>query len=293
LNSISGTITPSPSGAGATVKLTQGATTVATVTAAANGTYTFPSLASGSYTVTPTKTGFTFAPASAAVTVSGSNVTGINFTAAGLSVDVTTYKDSSALAATVATPVFSTSAGNELLLAFVSAAASGTQPNISVTGVTGGGLTWSLVRRTNTQFGTAEIWQAFATTTLANTTVTAALSQSMPSSITVMAFAGVNPSTPVGASGGGSAASGAPSASLTTQGTNSWIFGVGTDWDHAVARTLGSNQAMLHQNLDANDYTTWVQRQNATTQPAGTVVTISDAAPVADRWNLSIVEIRQ
>jgi hypothetical protein len=112
-------------------------------------------------------------------------------------------------------------------------------------------------------------------------------------SITVVAFAGVNPVTPVGAVGGGYAASGAPSASLTTQGANSWVFGVGTDWDHAKARTLGPNQTMAHQNLDPNDYTSWVQRQNATVQPAGTVVTINDTAPASDRWNLSIVEIRQ
>jgi hypothetical protein len=39
--------------------------------------------------------------------------------------------------------------------------------------------------------------------------------------------------------------------------------------------------------------TFWVQRQNATVQPAGTVVTINDTAPVNDGWNLSIVEIRQ
>jgi hypothetical protein len=37
--------------------------------------------------------------------------------------------------------------------------------------------------------------------------------------------------------------------------------------------------------------TYWVQRQNSTTPVAGTVVTINDTAPTADRYNLSIVEI--
>ena len=67
---ISGTI----SGAGgpsATVKLT-GAST-ATVTANSAGSYSFTALVNGSYTVTPSKTGFTFAPANQAVTISGAN----------------------------------------------------------------------------------------------------------------------------------------------------------------------------------------------------------------------------
>ena len=42
---------------------------------------TFSGLANGSYTVTPSLTGFTFSPTSAAVTVNGANVTVPNFTA--------------------------------------------------------------------------------------------------------------------------------------------------------------------------------------------------------------------
>lgn len=212
---------------------------------------------------------------------------------AGLSIDVTTFRDSSVEGNTIATPAFTSKAGNELLLAFVTAPSNGTSPNTLVSGITGGGLTWSLVRRTNAQPGTAEIWKAFATAPLSNVTVTATLSQSFPASITVVSFSGVNVTTPVGAAGGGSASTGAPTASLTTQGANSWVFGVGVDWDHAAARTVGANQSMVHQNLDPNDYTTWVQRQNATVQPVGTVVTINDTSPTGDRWNLSIVEIRQ
>jgi hypothetical protein len=289
-NFISGTITPAPSGSGATVTLSQGAATIATATANGNGTYTFPNVANGSYTVTPTKSGFTFTPASAVVTVNGASVTGINFTAAGLAIDVTTSADKSTFSTSIATPAFSTSAGNELLLAFVSAAAS-TTPNVS--SMSGGGLTWTLVQRANAQLSTAEIWKAVASAPLTNVTVTASLSQSSAASITLVAFAGVNPTTPVGAAGSGYAASGAPTASLTTQGANSWVYGVGTAWDHSTARTLGTNQTMVHQNLDPNDYTAWVQRQNATVQPGGTVVTINDTAPASDRWNLSIVEIRQ
>jgi hypothetical protein len=50
-------------------------------TSDASGNYTISGLANGTYTVTPGKSGCTFSPASASVTVSGANVTGSNFTA--------------------------------------------------------------------------------------------------------------------------------------------------------------------------------------------------------------------
>jgi hypothetical protein len=60
----------------------------ATVTAGSQGAtsdgsnnYTISGLANGTYTVTPTKSGCTFSPASTSVTVSGANVSAINFTA--------------------------------------------------------------------------------------------------------------------------------------------------------------------------------------------------------------------
>jgi len=212
----------------------------------------------------------------------------------GLSIDAMTSVDSGGLTgSTIVAPAFTTKAGNDLLLAFISASYIGAAPNINVTGVSGGGLTWTLVRRTNTQQGASEIWKAFATAPLTNATVTASLSKSgAAASITVVAFAGVNVTTPVGAVGGGSAATGAPTASLTTQGADSWVFGVGNDWDGVVARTVGGSQAVVYQYLSPTGDTFWVQRQNATVQPAGTVVTINDTAPTNHQWNLSIVEVR-
>jgi hypothetical protein len=77
--------------------------------------------------------------------------------------------------------------------------------------------------------GTSEIWRAFATSTLTNVTVTATLSQSIASSITVMSFKGVDTSGTsgsgaVGAIGSGNVSTGAPSASLVTTRNNSWVF---------------------------------------------------------------------
>jgi len=46
-----------------------------------SGNYTFDNLANGSYTITPSKTGFTFIPTDNTQTVSGADITGVDFTA--------------------------------------------------------------------------------------------------------------------------------------------------------------------------------------------------------------------
>jgi len=84
--SISGTITPAANGVGATVTLSGAAS--ATTTADASGNYSFSGLANGSYTVTPSKAGFTFSPASTAVTINGANQTAINFTASAVTYSI-------------------------------------------------------------------------------------------------------------------------------------------------------------------------------------------------------------
>jgi hypothetical protein len=77
--SVSGTISPTTGGGGATVTLSGAAS--ATATANSSGAYTFTGLANGTYAVTPSNTGYTFSPMSQNKTVNGANVTGINFTA--------------------------------------------------------------------------------------------------------------------------------------------------------------------------------------------------------------------
>ena len=75
-----GTATYSISGSAGTASATVTAGT-ASATSDASGNYTIAGLAAGTYTVTPSKSGCTFSPASASVTVSTANVTGKNFTA--------------------------------------------------------------------------------------------------------------------------------------------------------------------------------------------------------------------
>jgi hypothetical protein len=297
--SISGTISPSTAGSGATVSL--GGASTATVTADASGNYSFTGLANGTYTVTPSQTGYTFTPTSQSVTINGANAASVNFTGQsssppgliGIGASVST--DGTSASTTISSAPVSTNASNELLLAFISTDYL-TGANTTVKSVSGGGLTWVLVQRTNVQSGGAEIWRAFSALPLSNVIVTATLSQSIYSSISVLSFTGVditgtNGSGAIGSTGTGNAIRGAPTANLTTTRSGSWVVGVGNDYDNAIARTPGSGQRLVHQFLTPTGDTYWVQMQNTTTPNSGTIVSINDTAPTTDRYNLSICEI--
>lgn len=65
--------------AGALITLSGAAS--ATVTADTIGNYQFSGLAAGSYTITPSLTGYTFAPTSTNETIVAANILGINFVA--------------------------------------------------------------------------------------------------------------------------------------------------------------------------------------------------------------------
>jgi hypothetical protein len=75
--SLSGTVTSGGNGL-AGVTLTAG---TASATTNGAGAYTIAGLANGTYTVTPTLTGYSFTPGSSSQTVTGANVTGVNFSA--------------------------------------------------------------------------------------------------------------------------------------------------------------------------------------------------------------------
>src|SRR5579863_4607943 len=170
-----------------------------------------------------------------------------------IGIDSTPSVNVSKASSTITSPGFSTTQGNELLLAFINTDyLSGA--NTTVKSVTGAGLIWVLVVRSNAQSGTSEIWRAFAPGPLANVSVAATLSQSVVSSMTVMSYAGVDTSGTsgagaIGATASKSASSGAPTATLITTRNNSWVFGTGNDYDNAIARTLGPGQSLVHEDL--------------------------------------------
>jgi hypothetical protein len=72
---------------------------------------------------------------------------------------------------------------------------------------------------------------------------------------------GTSGSGALGAIGTGNASTGAPSASLVTTRNNSWVFAVGNDYDNAIARTVGTGQSLVHQDLSPSQDTYWVQMQ--------------------------------
>jgi hypothetical protein len=200
-------------------------------------------------------------------------------------VDVVVFSDGSDTRNTAA---FSTAVAGEVLLAF--AASDGPSPGTQTVTVSGAGLTWTLVRRANAQAGTAEIWQATAAAKLTNVTVRSTQSVAgFQQSLTVVAFRGA---TAVGASAIANGSTGAPSVSLVTTRANSLVYGVGNDWDRAVARTVGTNQVMVHQaTVTAVGDTFWVQSRSAAVPIAGSSVQLNDTAPTNDRWNFAGVEI--
>jgi len=82
LHAISGVIIPAAGGSGATVSLA-GVTGAAT-TADGSGKYSFAGLANGRYAITPSKDGYSFSPASQAVTINDADVTDVDFTASAV-----------------------------------------------------------------------------------------------------------------------------------------------------------------------------------------------------------------
>jgi hypothetical protein len=178
----------------------------------------------------------------------------------------------------------------DLVVAFVSSdLLSALVPGPQLATVSGGGLSWTLVRRVNAQYGTSEVWAALAPSAGSGLTVTATMAfPTSQTSLTVMTFAGAGG---IGASAGANGGSGAPTISLRTTKAGSLVYGVGNDWDGTVSRTPAAGQTLVHQYLGPAD-THWVQTLTSGAVPgAGTTVQLRDTAPTNHRWNFAAVEI--
>ena len=185
-------------------------------------------------------------------------------------------------------PRFSTSAGNELLLAFVGV--SGSRPDQTISSVQGAGLSWSRIVRANSQSGAAEIWRAAATGKISNESVEARPSQpGQHGSVTVVSFIAATATPGVVAHASG--ANGAPHLALagTRRGSSVWATGVAAG--AAEARVLDAAQSSADQFVDVDGAATyWTQYRSVTAQVPG-VVSVGVSAPVASPWNLAAVEI--
>ncbi len=222
----------------ATVNLLQVGTCSLTANQAGNADYA---------DATPVSTSFAVTPAQSSV----------------LKVDATVAKDQRSAASKIVSPALTTTGTNELVVAMVSADGPATNGAQTAT-VSGGGLTWSLVSRSNTTWGTAEIWQASASAKLSGATITATLRKSgYDGSLTVTAFSGAKNRVGTSASAGGTN-SGA-SVRLTPGAAGSMLWAVGHDWTGAQSIVPGSGQVLGRQFVDSRvGDTYWTQKLSAT-----------------------------
>lgn len=203
--------------------------------------------------------------------------------------DAMVSADQGKAASKITSPAITTAGGNELLLAFVETDGP-RAPTQTITGVTGGGLTWTLAARSNSTWGTTEVWQASATSPVSAATVTATLQKTgFDGSITVAAFSGAG--SKVGATGIGAGTKGNPTATVKPTACGSLVWAAGHDWTHNTVAVAPSGQTILHQFNDPRVHDSfWTQQADSPTT-TGTSVTISDTGPTADRWTIAAVEI--
>src|SRR5436305_819588 len=143
-------------------------------------------------------------------------------------------------------------------------------------------MTWTRAVRSNAQLGTAEVWWAFTPVVRSGMNVTARLNNSVAASLTVMAFTNAASSLVGAAAVAANAASGAPSATLITTRADSYVIGVGTDWDAPRVMTPAAGQTIVNQFTPTVGDTYWVQRTNPV-PAAGPDASIAAAARAGRR----------
>ena len=295
---ISGTITPTAGGSSATLTLSGAAS--ATIAANSSGAYTFAGLASGSYTITPNNTGYTFAPQSQTVSVSTSNVTGVNFTANAVSMAPTITNQPANLTIVAGqTATFSVTATGTAPLSYqwqkngsnVAGATASSYTTAATTTADSGSKFDVVVSNSagNVTSGAATLTVNAAavaptiTTQPANQTVTAG--QTATFTMTAIGTA------PLGYQWqkNGTNISGATSSSYTTPATTT--ADTGSTFRAVVSNAAGtttSNAATLTVNAGAVAPSITTQPTNQTVtagQTATFTVTASGSAPLSYQWN--------
>jgi hypothetical protein len=178
------------------------------------------------------------------------------------------------------------SASSETLVAFVAADDPGSK-SLQAATVSGGGLVWRLVGRSDVRQGDAEIWTAQSAGV--NVSVTASLvNVGVQAQLTVVSFVH---SSGVGAAASANGASGAAGVGLTASVSGSLGYAVGFDWDNAVARVVLAGQSVDAQTLTSAGDTAWVEHVNAPLT-VGAAVTIGTSSPTGDRYDIQAVEIK-
>jgi hypothetical protein len=172
----------------------------------------------------------------------------------------------------------------ELAVAYVSADGDRLGQTVNLWG---GNLAWHLAGRSNLQMGDAEVWWAQTQGQSFSVMARPSITYSSRAELTVVTYANAGG---VGAVVAASAPQGAPRVNLTPRASGSLVGGVGFDWDSSTYRSLAGGQSVLGQAVDPYGDSYWAQEINAPTY-AGVPVTVSDMAPVSDRWDMTAVEV--
>jgi hypothetical protein len=185
----------------------------------------------------------------------------------------------------VSTPPLTTTAPGDLLVAFVSAMGTAQTATVS-----GGGLTWTRVRRTNAQLGTAEVWTARPTGVLTDQVITSTLS--LAANTQSLSLFAVQGASGIGATASGAGATGLPNVAVKTTKQGSWVFALGNDPDRDVPHVSSAGRTMVHEDVDeAGGDSTWLETTPAPTPVAGTSVSFPHKYPAHDRWDMTAVEL--
>ena len=275
------------------VNLTQAAATTSLTTAGLSvGTVTFQAsttVAAGSV--------ISSSPSSGTSVPRGSSVNLVCSQGTAPTIATFVTKNNTSPNSTITSPGFAVAA-NTLLVAFISTDGPSTGTNVVINGVNNNNsapaLTWTRAQRVNTQRGTSEIWWAFSPTARTSMQVVGVLSLSEAAQMTVVGFTGAQNSLTGAATAIANKATGVngnPSLTLTTTKPNSYVLGVGNDWDNRKTLTAAAGSTIVAQSPTGITDTFWTVR--STNPVAGTgPTTIGVTGVGTDRYNFAVIEIR-
>jgi hypothetical protein len=150
--------------------------------------------------------------------------------------------------------------------------------------VTGGGLTYVKVASFGTELGNdtiAYLYTASIATSqvMAVSVVQQSTSSSKYAMLKVLVVTGADTTSPVGAVGGGSGATGTINDAYTSTVSNSWGWLMYADWNQKVVPTAGPSQTVTDSYSVSGEDTYALVEQNGVTPSSDSSVTMSTTAP--------------
>jgi hypothetical protein len=214
----------------------------------------------------------------------------LNFSSGNFAPDFATVNENVAANGTLSFTGVTTGYQNEVFYLVIAGDAGATS---SVTVTSTGGLTWTKSTSNVTVHGSVYVFTATALSPITNQTITTTDSVDTTTDWggVLYSFVGANAGAPIGATKTGLVSSSlALSDTVTTTGSNSWVWAVCDDYNLSEAHTLGANQTLVATESDAgagNTYFIW--RQTAVTPAPATSVTMN--VTTADFYAYDLFEL--